>query len=841
MSLDTIRVFAIAKLGWIKQQQAKLREQERETPREYVDRESHYVWAKRYLLTVSESDEPPSIELKHSRVLLRVRPGTDEHKRQALVEEWYRGQIKRAVLPLLAKWQPPMGVRVDRFFVQRMKTKWGSCNHKARTIRLNTELTKKPRECLEYIVVHELAHLLEPTHSARFVALMERFMPKWQFYRDQLNRLPVIESPAVGSASPTPRIVLLGYAGLLLWWNLCCPVLEGLWGASPGKALCRLRVVGTGGGVPGVPSSLVRAAIRTLSILLGPILFMVGPLLFGLDGWLLWLVPCFLCLSPALLFSTARRRNGYAALHDLLTRTRVVRKSPSQRQARPTLPMPEGPVPETEATPMIGPYSVLQSLGRSGTEELLLGYDPRLLRKVWLRRLPDGAPPVAERARDLSRAGRIHWLAGKRSQGECWDAYEYAHGKPLSELLGERQPWRAVRYWLFDLAEELQAGSRDQSLPTVLGLDRVWITADGRAKLLDFPAPGMGEQSTIHQLPLLDGGDSLSARVFLSQVASAALEGPVVDADTVSSRPPAVPLPLHARAFLAELPTSPGLDRAIEQLRSLLHRAASVSRLRRLGIVAGCLAVPFALIVCCAWGFWRSSPGREDIRPLSRCLRRLAELEQIPGGDTRPLKVYIAKRFANTITEPSARLSGHAQALIAGDEWKSAEQILAWRRAERIRVSRPFPSEQEFAEAAAIVEAMLDGQRPANTFWSLPKTAMRFLLSVHRTALPVAAIYLAMFAALPSLVWALLFRGGIIFRYLGVAIVTDDGSVPSGLRLFWRELVTWSPLLPWAILPFGGWVLPLAATVFASLAVWSVVTPNRSLQDIIAGTWLVPS
>jgi hypothetical protein len=191
MKIDTIRVFAISKLDWIKRQQTKLREQERETPREYVDRESHWVWGKRYLLTVSESDQPPSIELKHSRMVLRVRPGTDEGKRQVLVEEWYRGRLKEAVPPLLERWQPLLGVEVERFFVQRMKTKWGSCNPEARTIRLNTELAKKPPECLEYIVVHELVHLLEPTHNARFVALMDRFMPKWHFHRQVLNRLPV--------------------------------------------------------------------------------------------------------------------------------------------------------------------------------------------------------------------------------------------------------------------------------------------------------------------------------------------------------------------------------------------------------------------------------------------------------------------------------------------------------------------------------------------------------------------------------------------------------------------------------------------------------------------------
>lgn len=191
MSLDTIRVFAVSKLGWIKRQQKKMREQERETPREYLNRESHYLWGRRYVLTVREDNEAPSIELKHSRILLRVRPGTSEERKQALFEEWYREQLKKAVLPLIARWQPLIRVRVNCFFVQRMKTKWGSCNPTARHIRLNTELAKKPLECLEYIVVHEMAHLIEPTHTQRFIALMDRFMPKWQFYREMLNRLPV--------------------------------------------------------------------------------------------------------------------------------------------------------------------------------------------------------------------------------------------------------------------------------------------------------------------------------------------------------------------------------------------------------------------------------------------------------------------------------------------------------------------------------------------------------------------------------------------------------------------------------------------------------------------------
>jgi predicted metal-dependent hydrolase len=191
MSLNTIRVFAISKLGWIKQQQRKLRSQERETPREYLDRESHYVWGTRYLLKVLQDDSAPKVELKHRKMILRVASGTSEETKQAAVARWYREQIKAAVPSLIAKWGPIVPAKVERVFVQRMKTKWGSCNPQGRSIRLNTDLAKKPRECLEYIVVHEMVHILDPTHGPRFVTLMDRLMPQWRGRRDELNRLPV--------------------------------------------------------------------------------------------------------------------------------------------------------------------------------------------------------------------------------------------------------------------------------------------------------------------------------------------------------------------------------------------------------------------------------------------------------------------------------------------------------------------------------------------------------------------------------------------------------------------------------------------------------------------------
>jgi len=191
MSMEAVRLFTIDKLPWIRRQQRKLREQERETPREYLERESHFVWDRRYLLAVTEVDQPPSVELSHNRLVLRVRPGAAQARRQEIIEAWYREELRAAATPLIKKWEPVMGVEVRHLFIQRMKTKWGSCTPRSGSIRLNTDLAKKPRECLEYIIVHEMAHFIEHTHNERFVELMDRFMPKWQYHRDVLNRLPV--------------------------------------------------------------------------------------------------------------------------------------------------------------------------------------------------------------------------------------------------------------------------------------------------------------------------------------------------------------------------------------------------------------------------------------------------------------------------------------------------------------------------------------------------------------------------------------------------------------------------------------------------------------------------
>lgn len=189
--LEVARAYAISKLGWIRQQQETLRNQARETPRKFITRESHYLWGRRYLLTVVERDIKPFVTLDHKRITLTVRSGSDHEKRAEFMHEWHKSLLHEVVPSVIGKWEPKLGVKVSAYFLQRMKTKWGSCNHEAGHIRLNTELVKKPKDLLEYVVVHEMVHLLEPTHSERFLSILEEHYPTWREARAELNELPL--------------------------------------------------------------------------------------------------------------------------------------------------------------------------------------------------------------------------------------------------------------------------------------------------------------------------------------------------------------------------------------------------------------------------------------------------------------------------------------------------------------------------------------------------------------------------------------------------------------------------------------------------------------------------
>lgn len=189
MSDEAIWEFAVAKLAWIKKQQAKLQRQAKQAQKEYVSGESHFFQGKRYLLQVVETKKKQKAEIKEGKIYLYVRQGSTKEQREKVMREWYRSQLKKQIPPLLAKWEQRLGRKVNFWGVKLMKTKWGSCNPGAKRIWFNLELAKHSFRCLEYIVVHEMVHLLERHHNQRFYAYLDKLFPNWKEIRAELNGL----------------------------------------------------------------------------------------------------------------------------------------------------------------------------------------------------------------------------------------------------------------------------------------------------------------------------------------------------------------------------------------------------------------------------------------------------------------------------------------------------------------------------------------------------------------------------------------------------------------------------------------------------------------------------
>ncbi len=189
---EAVRLAVVSKLGWIRRQQKAFAQQPRQSEREMVSGESHYVFGRRYRLRLTEEDRQPQVRIQGTtHLLLRVRPGTPPEKREEILANWYRRELRAQVANYLARWEPIVGVQTAEWGIKRMKTRWGTCNIEARRIWFNLELAKKPLECIEYIVVHELLHLIERHHNDRFLGLIDGLMPQWRLYRDELNRAPL--------------------------------------------------------------------------------------------------------------------------------------------------------------------------------------------------------------------------------------------------------------------------------------------------------------------------------------------------------------------------------------------------------------------------------------------------------------------------------------------------------------------------------------------------------------------------------------------------------------------------------------------------------------------------
>lgn len=655
--------------------------------------------------------------------------------------------------------------------------------------------------------------------------------------------------------SASSRASLYQSTGFRLYVAVAClavllyyAVLEGVWGVTLGKAVCRLRTVSLDRSVSGIPKALLRAFIIMIVVELPVIVRFVSETFAHATaaGWPMFAFDCGSWLLLLLVFSTARRRNGYAGLHELASGTRVILNS--AYRARPVVQTPHEPLALPSVRQRIGPYSVLANSDEAGSEVAVVGFDPSLQRRVWIISHPNGTPPVSATRRDLSRPGRLRWLNGKRTAQECWDAYEAAEGTSLAAMLQERQPWASVRYWLLDLAEEITAGLEDESIPPVLALDRVWITPHGRAKLLDFAAPAVDERSPGSKLSVLEVKNIRSAQVLLNQIGIAALEEHNVDPQDLPGRTPAAPLPLHVRCFFKELSrqTFETAGKLVANLRFLISRVAAVTRWKRAAHLVACGFIPMVIPPLMFLVGSLENQAYPDLDALALCLERVETLQTEAQSNGREndmreqqaLAIYIADRFGDTISDPSFSASLFVRIEINATRRTIAENVLA---------SHPDPSDEVVAEATVELRPFLDKVQRRLEKRSTPQFIALF-----------AAFFFIVCAGVLGSLAAFVFRGGLLLQLFGIAVVSKDGVRASRFRAFWRSFVAWLPgflgafaccvgmvsyssekvpeSVPLALLLVG---LVLIALMVAG-AVWSVANPSRGLQDKIAGTYLVP-
>ncbi len=606
---------------------------------------------------------------------------------------------------------------------------------------------------------------------------------------------------------------------------------EGRWGASPGKALVGLRVGGLDRNAPGLLRALLRSLIYLVPSTINTLYFLTGAATESMAwnfafGATLWLYPALLCV-------TARRSNGFATVIDLLTKTRVIQKS--AYEPREMIAQIEEPVATTDAMPKVGPYHVLAPLIADDDGELLLGYDTKLMRRVWIRKMPVDAAPVAVELRNAARPGRLRWLQGQRDGTESWDAYEAAPGTPLAALLHTPQPWKNVRHWLLDLSTEFAAATADGSMPAQLSLDRVWITASGGAKLLDFRAPGA---DAAHEPISRD-----DAPIFLNQLAISALEGRAATAEEARTSEPRLPVAVPARGLLHVLRTAGDFTALTAQLRALAQQLPAITRRRRLGLIAGCV-IPslimggllfMGVMIINSWK--QKNPDVRLLRVALAIHERMQEGKYPRGVDPaiglEPVETYIAGRFGRVVNDSSVWSSPYIGGLIVPHDRKTAERIVA-------QIGQP--SDEAMAKARAALRGAIDKNGELDNRSPAEKEDKQFQ-SILGQMIFFGGFFWAAFLSIAA---AVLCRGGLLMRALGIAVVTRDGSDASRWRMLWRACVAWSwlplaavlvaMLAPVLSVNTAVWLI---ANILPGIVVWSALT-RRSLPDRLAGTWLVP-
>lgn len=617
-------------------------------------------------------------------------------------------------------------------------------------------------------------------------------------------------------------------------------VLEARWNASLGKRLLGLQLTSVGGA-----GWAMRVARRTIVFHLPWLVFALAVVWFGPIGPLRdirlsensrldaeqmrGLIHSVVTLTlMAALFLTARRHNGWAGLHDLVSGIRVVSRAPARLGTRSTAnatPAVDAPLTAARGA-RYGPFIASADV-RDTDADLIVGFDPVLRRKVWIQVVSPDTPHVSAVRRDLSRTGRLHWLTGRRNGTDNWDAFEAPDGQPLLRARQASPPaWSTLKSWLLDLSAELLAAERDGSTPA-LRLDRLWIRSDGRLVLLDFPAPGLVR------------ADAATTDLSPVQLLSA-----VAGLSTLMSRDDQPLMPLSARMLLrswsqehslsladthAELERIAALpDRVRRARRALPIALAAMPMVTIVGITALVLVPALRLFFGPETGEMRDLLGMLA-RPTPSADSRLADPEV-----RRAMEIYLAGQHGallrNSVLWNSPAMEN------AGDIRRIAEAIVA---------THPSVTRESLAQATTTIAPELEGQRQRRGGDAADPAGNVVLMNAAVSLLP---------GLLLGIISSLIVPGGLLTRMLGHAVVTRSGNEIGRLLSLLRVLVAWAPAIAWllylAASPRAMGFVPTPphpiigiAITFAALGIGAIVTiarPSRGPHDWLLGTTVVP-
>ena len=641
---------------------------------------------------------------------------------------------------------------------------------------------------------------------------------------------------------------------------------EAKWGGSAGKRLAGLRVVRTAGGRAGWRDMLLRTAA-----FLGPAVLLEAAVMFlprdSAGQQLLAIASLF---SPLLLFLPWRGAARHRGWHDRLSRTLVVEARLEAEPATARSLPPAGD--QREYTFSIGPYSVATDPAGARPGQVLIALDRTLRRSVWIVIQPADAPHLPQARRDLSRESRLRWLHGRRSPALSWDAFEAPEGHALFAAHAAAEPWPSVRRWLMELAAEAQQAIDEGDVGS-LAAGRVWVTTGGSVVVLDFPPPGGEPPAAAHAADAADASplyDPLArAQDVLSRVARRALLG-AADPEPGSSRAPELPLPLYMARVLAGLSAGRYASCAslINELRASMQRPERITgRRRALQFAAPALLFfivlvpPIIVMMRLRETIERQHPGFRQATDLLAEVRRL-ERRTGPVAETRrrDLQLYVVGELGSVIRDSSAVL------VVRGEGQPLFDRI------ERFQIRRAFETARQTSPLA--IRQAIERVRPGLSEARLRRSELKRMAAVGLVGLIMPILIAPLLVLL-----GFAFRGGMLLRAFGIALVTARGREASRGRALLRSILAWSPLLIvwlaalYLVLSQGiestagsavpsaglsqnvgwwvgrwGWFFGRAArntlgipmVVFLAGVIYAIASPCRALQDRLAGTYLVP-